>query len=196
MWLCSMHPRRQASNTSTIAGSLRKHLKTHTGEKPNKWNQCVYAICILRARQFEEIFVNAKWEKSNKCNQCDFVPSWADVLRTNFKIHSEKSQTNATNMTMPHLMQVISGNIWKQSGEKPNKCKLCIYASSLLRDLRTHLKNSQDVWAILWITYNIRGKWKIKKKRKQLNMFNLGKGPKGPPQLRQFSFFSFFNLSL
>ena len=113
MWLCSMHPRRQASNTSTIAGSLRKHLKTHTGEKPNKWNQCVYAICILRARQFEEIFVNAKWEKSNKCNQCDFVPSWADVLRTHFKIHSEK---------------------------KSNKCNQYDYASSDASNFGKYLK--------------------------------------------------------
>ena len=47
---------------SSHAGNLRKHLKTHSGEK------------------------------SNKCNQCDFASSRADVLMRHLKTHSgEKS---------------------------------------------------------------------------------------------------------
>ena len=55
-------------------------------------------------------------KKSNKCNQCDFASSRADVLRTHLKTHS--------------------GEI----GEKSNKCNLCDYASSQASSLMRHLK--------------------------------------------------------
>ena len=74
----------------------------------------------------------------------------------------EKSQTNATNVTMHLLKQAIWGNIWKRTLES-NKCKSrtnatnvtmhllwkctvvkkcnqCDYASSQAGDLRIHLK--------------------------------------------------------
>ena len=52
-------------------------------------------------------------EKSNKCNQCDFVSFQAGNLRRHLKTHS---------------------------GEKLNKCNKCDYASSRVGDLRKHLK--------------------------------------------------------
>ena len=52
-------------------------------------------------------------EKSNKCNQCDYASSRADVLRRHLIIHS---------------------------GEKPHKCNQCDYTSSRASDLRRHLK--------------------------------------------------------
>ena len=81
----------------------------------------------------------------------------------------EKIQINATNATMPLLMQAIWENIWKYTPEKshtnatnvtmsllmlfffqitsrlvdrfmPNKCNDCDYASCRADDLKTHLK--------------------------------------------------------
>ena len=52
-------------------------------------------------------------KKSNKCNQCDYASSRADVLMGHLKMHS---------------------------GEKSNKCNQCDYASSRVGDLRRHLK--------------------------------------------------------
>ena len=52
-------------------------------------------------------------EKSNKCNQCDYESTYAQVLRDHLKTHS---------------------------GEKPNKCNQCDYASSKTGNLRRHLK--------------------------------------------------------
>ena len=43
--------------------------------------------------------------KSNKCNQCDYASSRAGDLRKHLKMHSGESQTNATNVTLPLLVQ-------------------------------------------------------------------------------------------
>ena len=40
-----------------------------------------------------------------------FATSRADALRTHLKTHSEESQTNATNLTFPALIQVLYGDI-------------------------------------------------------------------------------------
>ena len=45
---------------SSQASNLRIHLKTHSGEKPNKCNQCDYASS---GRRFEETFENTQWRK-------------------------------------------------------------------------------------------------------------------------------------
>ena len=97
-----------ASSRSDV---LRTHLKTHSGEKSNKCNQCDYACSDPSAlRKHLKIHSGTK---SNKCNQCDFASLYAGHLRTHLKTHS---------------------------GEKPNKCNQCDYASSQAGDLRRHLK--------------------------------------------------------
>ena len=81
--------------------------------------------CLFSGRPFKDTFENSQWRKvkqmqpthsgqrSNKCNQCDYESSRADVLRTHLKNHS---------------------------GEKLNKCNQCDYVSSWAINLRTHLK--------------------------------------------------------
>ena len=56
-------------DASSGADSLRTHLVEHSGEKPDK------------------------------CNQCDFTSSRADVLRTHLKCTVGKSKKNATSVT-------------------------------------------------------------------------------------------------
>ena len=88
LWLYTMEKRKTNAaivTVSSYASALNRHWKTHTGERPNK------------------------------CNQCDYATSCADVLKTHLKTHSGKSQTNATNVTMPILGQAISGHIWKRT---------------------------------------------------------------------------------
>ena len=90
----TMHPQSRAS-------SLRTHLKTHSGEKTNKCNQCDYA-CSDPDNLRKHLKIH-NGEKSKKCNLCDFAPSKAGSLRRHFKTHS---------------------------GEKTNKCNQCDYVSS------------------------------------------------------------------
>ena len=56
---------------------------------------------------------NYKGEKTNKCNQSDYVSFYGHHLRRHLKSHS---------------------------GEKSNKCNQCDYVSSQASYLRTHLK--------------------------------------------------------
>ena len=51
-------------------------------------------------------------KRSKKCNLCD-EKSRMNYLRAHLKHILDKSQTNATNATMPLLRQVIWGDIWK-----------------------------------------------------------------------------------
>ena len=58
---------------------MRFCIKTHSGGKSKKCNQCDYAFSHA-ANPRTHIKIHSG-EKSNKCNQCDFTSSHADNLR-------------------------------------------------------------------------------------------------------------------
>ena len=69
----------QCDYTSSVESSLRRHLKTHKGEKSNKCNQ---------AEDFRRYLKTHSEEMSNKCNQCDYASSQAGNLWRHLKTHS------------------------------------------------------------------------------------------------------------
>ena len=93
------------------AGHLRIRLKTYSGGKSNKCNQCDFACSDPRS--LSRHLKTHSEVKSNKCNQCDFASFYISALRKHLKIHS---------------------------GEKPNKCNQCDFAPSQAGHLRAHLK--------------------------------------------------------
>ena len=104
------HWARYSSEYWHWAGTLMRHLKTHSGEKSNKCNQCNYASSGMGHLRRHLKVHNGK--KSNKCNQCNFATAYITSLRTHMKKHS---------------------------GEKSNKCNQCDFASSNARTLWDHL---------------------------------------------------------
>ena len=75
-------------------GNLRRNLKTHSGEKPNKCNQCDFA-CSDPSSLRTHLKAHSG-EKTNKCNQCGYASSRADHLRTYLKRHNGEKQTKLT----------------------------------------------------------------------------------------------------
>ena len=104
-----------------IVSALRRHLIKHSGEKPNRCNQCDYASS--GAGNLRTHLKTHSGEKPNKCNQCDYASSYASALRR-------------------HLI--------KHSGEKPNRCNQCDYASSDAGNLWAHLKHTveKNHWSV------------------------------------------------
>ena len=63
-------------------------MKTHSGEKSNKCNQCDYA-----SSQTGHLITHMKThrgEKLNKCNQCEYASSQASNLRQHFDVDKDE----------------------------------------------------------------------------------------------------------
>jgi len=103
----------QCDYASSEAGDLRRHLKTHSGEKLNKCNQCDYASS--REGNLKTHLKTHSGEKLNKCNQCDYASSRADVLRTHLKAHNKEKSKICNQCDLHPLMQVLWGHIWKHT---------------------------------------------------------------------------------
>ena len=125
---------------SSYASNLRVHLKTHSGEKSNKCNQCDYA-----SSDASNLRVHLKThigEKSNKCNQCDFASSEEGNLRRHLKTHS---------------------------GVKSNKCNWCFHLCVQLTDIKKHnnenatnlnmYPSEQAIWELAWKYTLLAKKW-------------------------------------
>ena len=104
----------QCDFASSRASNLRTHMKTHSGENSNKCNQCGYASS--HAGHLRTHLKTHSGEKPNKCNQCDFVSSQAGNLKKHMKTHSGESQTNATNVTLHLLGHTCYTKIPKNTG--------------------------------------------------------------------------------
>ena len=80
-------------------------MKTHSGEKSNKCNQCGYAF--FQAGHLGEHLKTHSGEKLHKCNQCDYASSYAGTLNRHMKTHSGEKPKNATSVIMTPLSHTI-----------------------------------------------------------------------------------------
>ena len=73
---------------SSQASHLRRHLKTHSGEKSNKCNQCDFASS--QAGDLKRHLKTHSGEKTNKCNQLS-IKTEAEVTKPGKEVISSKT---------------------------------------------------------------------------------------------------------
>ena len=82
------------------ASNLRRHLKTHNGEKSNNCRQCNFVSSCLNA--LIHAFENTQWMMTIRCRlQLMYICLlWGKRFEESFVNTLEKSQTNADNATL------------------------------------------------------------------------------------------------
>ena len=91
-------------HTIIHSGALGQHLKKHSGEKHNKWNQCEYASTREEKSQTDAI---------NASRHLYRHLIWGCIWRCT----ADKSQRNATNAIMHPPMQEILGGVWRRTAD-------------------------------------------------------------------------------
>ena len=117
---------------SSNASDLNIYLQVHSGEKPNKCNQCKYAFS--QAGNLRTHLITHSGDKLHNCIQCEYMHSLIPVFWEHiWKYTLEKGHSNATGVNLYSLM-------------------LAIYRTKLfIRDLRRHLNTRIQEMQWMWL---------------------------------------------
>ena len=105
----------QCDYSTTFATTLKRHIRTHGGQKLNKCDLCGHLFHQTGNLKRHMLIHNG--EKPHKCRHCNYSCSETGDLKKHMRTHS---------------------------GEKPYKCDQCDYASATASHLRRHEKTHKN----------------------------------------------------
>ncbi|XP_063694755.1 zinc finger protein 37A-like [Bolinopsis microptera] len=127
----------ECSYCSAQKGDLNRHMKTHTGERPYKCKECSYT-CSDKSSLIRHQHTHTG-EKAYKCKECSYCSAQKSSLTAHMRTHTGEKPYKCKECS--YTCSVKSNlNIHQRThtGEKPYKCNECSYTCSVKSNLNIH----------------------------------------------------------
>ncbi|XP_035507574.1 zinc finger protein 408 [Morone saxatilis] len=135
---CTLCPKQLANS-----GSLRNHMKLHTGEKPHVCQHC--GKCFSQKGNLECHLRTHNGEKPYPCTECDQSFSQKPELRRHMFSHTGGGflcSYCGKSLRDPHSLK---SHERLHTGDRPHRCPVCGKGYTLATKLRRHIKSSHVV---------------------------------------------------
>ena len=105
-------------------------MRIHTGNKPNRYNQCNYSSSGAGNLKKHHMQKHGNIKNSIKCNICNSTFSQLSGLSAHMKTHSSrKKQTEAASAILQLFKLAAWRHSMKHTANKPFNCNQCKYTS-------------------------------------------------------------------